>query len=511
VVDWVKKCNAHQECSASLMHLLPSRVIDVGEATDAACIKLYETDGESGTYITLSYCWGFSRQFTTTRSSIEARKSGIDFNELPKTFQDAIVVARTLGVRYLWIDSLCICQDDLEDWQRESAKMAQVYKNSYLTIAATRSSDNSSGCFGARPPKQYVSIPHTMEGGISGQLLAFLLPVREEAAAEKYIAMKEEPLSQRAWALQERILARRTLHYGKHQMYFECNRGFLGENGLHLTDRYNSLHSSTAKLQSDPSYREGHSQPNPILDQWFALLKAYAPRQLTKASDRLPALSGLAQIYSGKLNDTYVAGLWRNSLLEGLLWRGLGGSRHDLEYLAPSWSWVSFSGIPASRPCGNWNFIAEIIDVHVELKGSNIYGEVTTGWIKIRAPLVRIFLNELSGNETEIRYDRDPKVRTENGDQRGGRSHFDIHPTKLADTAAMIKSFENVEIFALIIAKTFKVEEADEVEYRSLIVGKSEDGSGSMRRLGVLSLANEILGSCTALENVEERPVIKLV
>lgn len=348
-VDWVNKCNEHPNCSTGIRPL-PSRVIDIGDSNEP-CVRLVETSGDSGIYATLSHCWGTSMHLTSTRSSLAARKKGIVFAEMPKTFQDAIIVARAVGIKYIWIDTLCIMQDDGEDWERESANMTSVYANSYLTIAATNAKDGSIGCFTPRPPKRYVSIDYKSKEGISGQALAFLLPIQKEALDDFYITMEEEPLSKRAWALQERALARRTLHFGKHQMYFECNNGFLGENGLRFEQRYNSVHTpmnstdstqavdlmdSTGSTSGKFLLGSVNAKANPTLNHWYELLWAYGPRKLTKDSDKLPAISGLARIFSERLNDQYMAGLWRNSLIEGLLWQGL--RVHQVpEYRAPSW------------------------------------------------------------------------------------------------------------------------------------------------------------------------------
>jgi hypothetical protein len=100
---WVKECDTHPNCSPCVKPL-PTRVIDVADGTNKDCIRLCEKDGESGTYVCLSYCWGKSPNFTTTKESIESRKTGIDFTKIPKTLQDAIEVTRALGIRYIWID-----------------------------------------------------------------------------------------------------------------------------------------------------------------------------------------------------------------------------------------------------------------------------------------------------------------------------------------------------------------------------------------------------------------------
>jgi hypothetical protein len=93
--------------------------------------------------LTLSHCWGMSQIITTKRDTVEDRKKGISIRELPQTFQDVVSIARYLQVQYVWINSLCIIQDDRSDWEREASKMAEIYTNSYLAIAATFSADHS--------------------------------------------------------------------------------------------------------------------------------------------------------------------------------------------------------------------------------------------------------------------------------------------------------------------------------------------------------------------------------
>jgi hypothetical protein len=117
----VKQCNEHPTCSAELPPL-PARVIDVGDEVNGYCVKLSEMEGETGRYICLSHCWGKVDQFTTTKASFATHKTNINYNHLPKSFRDAIVITRLLGIRYIWTDSICICQDDGEDWEREQRR-----------------------------------------------------------------------------------------------------------------------------------------------------------------------------------------------------------------------------------------------------------------------------------------------------------------------------------------------------------------------------------------------------
>jgi hypothetical protein len=132
-------------------------------------------------------------------------------SHLPKTLQDAIRLTQELGIRYIWIDSICIIQDDKEDWEHESANMLSVYANASLTIAASNGNDSHKGLFTEIPSRNYVQIGCSF-GGRQGQALAFNCPLNSEAFSietereEKharfpvfldYITLPEEPLSER--------------------------------------------------------------------------------------------------------------------------------------------------------------------------------------------------------------------------------------------------------------------------------------------------------------------------
>jgi Heterokaryon incompatibility protein (HET) len=126
--------------------VMPTRVLDVGRLPNQS-IVLVETHGQRGRYMTLSHCWGTSHKFITTTANLGDRKRAISLFDLPQTYQDAVSITRQFGVQYLWIDSLCILQDSFLDWERESSRMVAVYGQSYLTISASGSMGDSSGCF----------------------------------------------------------------------------------------------------------------------------------------------------------------------------------------------------------------------------------------------------------------------------------------------------------------------------------------------------------------------------
>jgi hypothetical protein len=114
-------------------------------------LQLCEGQNEIAQYATLSHCWGFHQPLRTTKATLDLHLQKIRFSDLAKTFQDAAVTCRRLGIRYLWIDSLCIVQGDEEDWQIQSAQMASIYKGSTLTIAASSAHDGTEGCFLSTP------------------------------------------------------------------------------------------------------------------------------------------------------------------------------------------------------------------------------------------------------------------------------------------------------------------------------------------------------------------------
>ena len=134
------------------MTSLPARVLDVSNDR----VRLHETRGEHGSYLTLSHCWGRNPIVRTFKENYAVHREGIAWKALSKTFQDAVILTRRLGYQYLWIDSLCIVQDDPKDWEGQASQMAQIYSNSDLTIAATKSEDESRGCFSNRLDDLYI-------------------------------------------------------------------------------------------------------------------------------------------------------------------------------------------------------------------------------------------------------------------------------------------------------------------------------------------------------------------
>jgi hypothetical protein len=206
---------------------MPTRLINVGTA-DAPSLHLVETADQriTGHYIALSHCWGKLKKeerFCTYTDNIHDLKQDIPFNKLPPTFRDAVTATRALNVRYLWIDSLCIIQEDPEDWKIEAARMEDVFNSAYCTIAASSSASSLGGFLGNRKERAVIGI-NTAKGPL---YLA-------EAIDDFRKDVEQGILNTRGWVYQERALSRRIIHFTSTQVYWECGHGVHCETLAHL-------------------------------------------------------------------------------------------------------------------------------------------------------------------------------------------------------------------------------------------------------------------------------------
>jgi hypothetical protein len=271
----------------------------------------------------LSHCWGSLEIFKLKKSNLHSLHNGFPYERLPQTFQDAMKVAQYLGFKYIWIDSLCIVQDDVEDWRRESSLMSDVYGNSTLNIAATNAKDGSEGLFvergTGRTKRRYFRTPDKR-----------LLEINPTRFYEDFIA--SAPLSSRAWTFQERYLAHRTLHFSADELFWECREYMACET---FPDRFpmSTIHPSHQFLSRDD------------LTSWCRTISIYSKADLTYTSDKMIAISGVARNFQDRFPDQYLAGLWKENLGRQLCWavrqRERKPETKPTIYRAPSWPWGS--------------------------------------------------------------------------------------------------------------------------------------------------------------------------
>ncbi|KAF4627528.1 hypothetical protein G7Y89_g10626 [Cudoniella acicularis] len=361
---------------------LPKRVLDVSQETGEV-IKLIDSDNGPpfpGQYIALSHCWGQQEHFRLTTSTLTEMKTGISISQLAKNFQDAILITRLLGIRYLWIDALCILQDAKTDWELESAKMGQYYKSSWLTISAGMSSGGNEGLLAKRSTYGLSHIRlETRDSNTSwsrSSIYFALDPIRPSTQC---------PIRARGWTFQEELLSRRYLSFETTQTYLRCG---------------SLLHHECGRQEDLLSVSSPFMEGEQLLKQkdWFEILVRYSSRSLTLASDKLPALSGLAHEYQLRWGDEYVAGMWKKDLWKSLLWRrnekyNLPEPKRPVKYRAPTWSWASMDGRIEFDTFPNFreqDSRIQINDVSVELSGSDSMGQVSGGIIELRAVFVEM-------------------------------------------------------------------------------------------------------------------------
>lgn len=224
--DWLHVCeSSHSACNV-IFHkrCLPLRMLAFRGSGHAVVLQDLDNDFHEP-YACLSHCWGSNQPLMTMTLTHRDRKTRISWKELPQTFQDAIIICQSLGIMYIWIDSLCIIQDDEQDWLHESAKMASVYSGARLTIAASSAHNDTEGCFKVSDIQTHKISIQAPDGSMTDVYARRELPHFGRTAR----SLQHWLLMQRAWAYQERLLSPRVLHFGPHEVVWECREASLCE------------------------------------------------------------------------------------------------------------------------------------------------------------------------------------------------------------------------------------------------------------------------------------------
>ncbi|KAI8934174.1 hypothetical protein NX059_008924 [Plenodomus lindquistii] len=450
----------------------PKRLLDVGRVT--LPIRLIDTQGRSFQYATLSHCWGSSSSpLKTTKANWQKLVANIPFDALPPLFQDAIVITRQLGLRYIWIDSLCIVQDSVRDWETESAKMGSIYQNSYVTISATNSINGSTRCLAQR--RKPIKIPYKNSTNKEFYLRARkVLDHHPRRSPGSGPARLIGPLTSRAWALQEHVLSTRIVHYTETELLFECKT----------------------------SHR--------FWQAWQRVVEQYSTRDLTVANDKLPALSGIASKIKNATHSDYLAGLWKGNLAQDMLWHtsksGTNGFALDT-WRAPSWSWASLDAAVAYTTFDDAeiDMFSPMIDLGAAAivpSGLNTLGSLTSASISVRGPTFPAALSaDLSNgawaytlfikgtSSISISHDCilcDVKIETE-----GGNEDYTVRRAYSSDTPRAFRA----SVMCIGVARYDNM-------IAGLVLGVSTHGPQAWERLGTFTAGNE------ALQNIKEREMI---
>lgn len=371
----------------------PKRLLDVGRVT--APIRIIDTQGKSFQYASLSHCWGTGPTLTATKSNWQKLCSKIPFEALPPLFQDAIVITRQLGLRYIWIDSLCIIQDSVRDWETESAKMGSIYENSYVTIASIGTADGSARCLADR--RKAVKLEYQNTTGKEIAIRARKIQDHHPNVQEGQPAKPTGPLTSRAWALQEHVLSTRVLHYTTTELLFECKTSYRCE----CSPARKAYPTTPALIPKAVAKKSKQHQA--IWDAWHHIVELYSKRDLTVANDKLPAISGIASKVQQATNSSYFGGVWKDNLASDLLWSTSVADLPDAHYFAldkyraPTFSWASLNTpvaytAPDDEERETFTPTITLVSSSISPSGLNPLGSISTACIKLRGPIVRALL-----------------------------------------------------------------------------------------------------------------------
>ena len=334
---WLTECAGH----GSELHLLcpkignvgvsPKRLLKIDAVNNRYNIRLRETSShEPLSYACLSYCWGGDQPVKTTKATLAQRRKGIHFQSLPKTLQDAITVTVNLQISHLWIDCLCMIQDDEDDMLAELPNMPEIYKKAHVTISASSANTCYDGFLQKRqlPPNaecEDVILQYDAPTGVVGNVYLFEDQSRTIA----------DPISKRAWTLQERRISPRFLDFSSQQLRWICNSRHYFDGGLKAEVLDMQAEETGIQQTSDRSRSEAIEHA--IFRTWADILDDYTQRSLSFPSDKLVALAAMASEVGTGVNMAYVAGLWKEHLPAQLLWRlWAEPSKRPAEYRAPS-------------------------------------------------------------------------------------------------------------------------------------------------------------------------------
>lgn len=371
---------------------MPSRVLHISGTGEEPTIRL-SNDHPPAPYVALSYCWGADQPAKTTRANFSSYLSDIDVSTLPATVRDAAIVTRGIGMSYLWVDAMCIIQDDFDDVMEQIAQMHSIYHSSWVTIAAVEALTCNNGFLQPRADWQPLRMRARLdESGPSTDVLL---------APKNNNLRHESALFRRGWTLQETLLSSRILLYGQRELIYLCLEAERCEGGAPSEiRRFGAHYDPVSNIYGDLSHPES----------WAHLVIAYSQRLLSVDDDRLLAVGALAETYGRtKGVSGYAAGMWREDFLQQCLWTteryAYDGEvpRHPSVYTAPSWSWASINarirmfGVAGNMPAMMMpetmppNITCEVVDIRTTLLvEGNPFGMVTDGELVIRGKLRQV-------------------------------------------------------------------------------------------------------------------------
>ncbi|KAF9893199.1 hypothetical protein FE257_011622 [Aspergillus nanangensis] len=407
IKGWIAECcRKHTVCEYEETPVLPRFVVEIGPSEEISgearpCLRLIENDGTlRAAYITLSFVWGVLVQpVQLSQSNIEDFKKSINYSLLPPTIRDFIYVAQRLEVKYIWIDTLCIIQDNEEVKKQQIAQMNMIFGKSFLTVQAGNVHSVHESFLRPRDPPK---LPH--------------LKLRFDQSSHIFLRANgpvphpdaSSPANRRGWIFEESVLPTRLLVYGTHQMIFACLRGNRHEDGF-LEGPGNPCYPSF--LRPKPWWAGGVAQMArrrytderlDFLKCWHtALSVTYTVRSFTLPQDKLRAIHGVVARLQEKIGGRFIAGLWEFDMPWGLLWsscshvispaylRELHPMTRTVGFNVPSWSWASVEGRTDIRFVERFRRSGDpVASIDTDSIQVDDMGEICRGVLKITGPFL---------------------------------------------------------------------------------------------------------------------------
>jgi hypothetical protein len=530
-LGWIAMCeNFHKSCQgASKDGRPPTRLLYVG-SQELEKLNLVELI-EGVEWVCLSHRWGNQEpSCSTTTANYADQLKAIEWNKLPRTFQDAVHFTRRLGHEYIWIDSICIIQDDRNDWRHEAVRMADYYGGAALTIAATGAVDCGSGLYNK---ESVPSMQLVIEGDISGLITVRrkLIHVRDAYSDGRSLA--KLPILTRGWIFQERLLSKRILHFSPEELQWECIGNTACDCGF------------TVSYQDDPKVHHSKAltafkETGALINRWTNVVEEFSGLQLTHPRDKLPALSGLAKQFSNYFSFmsnpyVYIAGLWQvdaaqvrdkilreiysEDLIRGMLWARSPNEplyNRPLPWRCPTWSWASVDGAVEYR----WHkalissrsicFITEIFAQTSPAIPNEPTGEIQGAHLRLRGPMVDATViyapSKVDQKGTNLGLDGTKRFSNEfhlHTHVEGGsveKFFVDYALHNQSDKENYIEDGEQVKVLRMCHI-------ANEPKVLSLVLREVEEGSGMYIRIGIAEELSRRETNAERWENEAEWPL----
>jgi len=349
VKKWKRICDAgHPECDrGAVLGDSHTAVRCPSLLVDTELMRICEAS-ERDRYIALSYVWGGSTQVKLSKSTLsglmqERSLLGSEYNaKIPKTIQDAIGLVRELGERYLWVDTLCIIQDDEAHRGAQLQAMASIYAGAMITIVAAQGWNADHGLLGIPGVSEPRRFHQELLGAADGHTFVYCPD----------FAVEKTPWSQRGWTLQESLFSLRKLIFVGNSVEWQCHYAIFREDLVDEDVRIPIAEQRIHGHRNEPSQRRLLRRGVPNMVALESVIQQYTARRFTYSADILPAFAGLASVLGRVFDGGFLFGIPEMFFDAALLWTARAGDcghrdgSNDTDTLAlPSWSWMGWSGL----------------------------------------------------------------------------------------------------------------------------------------------------------------------